>query len=142
MTKSLLATAIAGITALLTGCPGAGARNCSASPVTFPDGKCNAYYYQAVHWSGDSTTQALVNCTFDKQSVGGNVVAFHTANYGIGLRWLSADTLEVAIPDGVELDNQRHSSLYLGHRLKYAYRTLKNTEPEFNGCFAGHRGGT
>jgi len=142
VTKTLLATAITGLAALLAGCPAAGSRSCTASPVTFPDGNCSAYYYQSALWFGDSTTQALVNCAFDKQQVGGNVVAFHNTNYGIGLRWLSANTLEVAVPDGIELDNQRHSSLYMGHKLTYRYRTLKDMEPEFTGCLAGHRGGT
>ena len=143
MTKWLAVVSIAGLSALLAGCPNADYATCSSTPVTFPGGKCSAYYYQNDYGSGGVTTQAMTDCKIDSQRLGGNVVAFHTLEHGIGLRWLDANTLEVSVPDDVKLESQRTRDVYLGQPLTYKYRSLLPGSPEFSGCNPKRqRGGT
>ncbi|MGO1069623.1 hypothetical protein [Lysobacter sp. CA199] len=134
MDKWLVVAGITSATALLSGCSGTDYATCSGPTVTYPGGKCGAHYYQADYGSGGVVTQALTDCDIDSHRLGGNVVAFHTLKHGIGLRWLDANTLEVSVPQGVELEDQRRDVIYLGHSLKYKYRRLLPTNPEFSGC--------
>jgi hypothetical protein len=134
MAQWLTVAAIACLSALLVGCPSADYPTCSSLPVSFPGGKCSAYYYQTDYGPAGETTQAMTDCLIDSQRLGGNVVAFHTLKHGIGLRWLNANTLEVAVPEGVTLENQRTSDAYLGYPVTYKYRSLGQAEPEFTGC--------
>lgn len=120
--------------ALLAGCPSADYPTCSSTPVTHPGGQCSAYYYQTDYGSGGVTTQAMADCVVDSQRSGGNIVAFHTLQHGIGLRWLGPNTLEVLVPDGVSLEEQRTSAVYSGYPLTYTYRSLQAGSPEFTGC--------
>ena len=62
------------------------------------------------------------------------MVAFHDLSHGIGLRWIDAHTLEVAVPDGVRLENKRPGDTYHGYSLRYLYRSLRPTEPAYTGC--------
>jgi len=134
MAQWLPVASIACLSALLVGCPSADYPTCNASPVSYAGGKCSAYYYQTDYGSDGVTTQAMTDCLIDSQRLGGNVVAFHTLKHGIGLRWLDANTLEVAVPDGVTLESQRTKGIYLGYPLTYKYRSLQPGEPEFSGC--------
>ena len=59
---------------------------------------------------------------------------FHHLKSGIGLRWIDANTLEVAVPSDVEINDSRPSSTYLGHQLQYRYRYLQPNEPAALGC--------
>ena len=120
--------------ALLAGCPSADYPTCSSAPVTHTDGQCSAYYYQTDYGSGGATTQAMTDCVVGSQHLGGNIVAFHTLQHGIGLRWLDPNTLEVSVPDGVKLEEQRTSAVYSGYPLSYTYRSLQPGSPEFTGC--------
>jgi hypothetical protein len=121
-------------TVSLTGCPGEQLASCQGPTVSHPDGKCSAYYYQSDYHSGGATTQALVSCNIDPTKPGGNVVEFHDLSHGIGLRWIDAHTLEVAVPDGVRLENKRPGDTYHGYSLRYLYRPLRPTEPAYKGC--------
>lgn len=134
MNKCLVVASVIGVSALLGGCSAANYPTCSGPKVTYPGGQCEAYYYQTDYGTGGVTTQALTDCEIDSQRVGGNVVAFHTLKHGIGLRWLDENTLEVSVPHGVKLEDQRLSDVYLGHSLKYQYRLLRPTSSEFSGC--------
>ena len=131
--RTLLHAAYAIVALGLTGCP-APVPTCSSPPVSTPGGFCSAYYYKGDYGSGGATTQALVDCTIDGHRLGGNIVAFHTLDHGIGLRWLDARTWEVAVPAGVELKDQRKTGFYSGHVLAYRYRALRPDEPAFSGC--------
>ena len=121
-------------TASLTGCPGEQFASCQGPTVSRPDGKCSAYYYQADYRSGGATTQALVSCNIHPGKPGGNVVAFHDLSHGIGLRWMDAHTLEVAVPDGIRLEDKRAGDTYNGYPLRYLYRSLQPAEPAYKGC--------
>ena len=134
MTKKLFLAAFAASSLLLVGCPSTDFPTCSGPLAAIPGGSCRAYYYQTDYGSGGATTQALTDCEFDSQRLGGNVVAFHTLSRGIGLRWLDQNTLEVAVPSGVKLESQRSQDIYLGHRLTYKYRTLLPGDSVFAGC--------
>ncbi len=120
--------------ALLAGCPGEQMPSCHSEPASHPQGKCSAYYYQTDYGSSGKTTQALVQCNTSAAKPGGNVVAFHSVQHGIGLRWLDAHTLQVAVPEGVRLEDQRVSDTYDGYLLRYMYRSLLEGEPAFRGC--------
>ncbi len=134
MKNRLTIAVIATATVLLAGCLSTNYPTCSSGPVTHPSGKCSAYYYKTDYGSGGATTQVLTSCVVGSDRLGGNVVAFHTLQYGIGLRWLDPNTLEVSVPDGVKLVNQRTSDVYSGYPLIYTYRTLSPESPEFAGC--------
>jgi hypothetical protein len=143
MDKWLIVASIVGLSASLSGCPSADYPTCTGPRATSSGGKCSAYYYQTDYGSGGATTQAMTDCQIDSQRLGGNVVAFHTLEHGIGLRWLDATTLEVAVPDGVKLENQRTHDVYLGHALTYRYRSLQPSDSEFSACSPQRqRGGT
>ena len=92
---------------LLSGCTGDRFATCSGPVVVHPAGKCSARYYQTDYRSGGKVTQALVDCHALPAKPGGNVVALHSVANGIGLKWLTADILEVAVPVGVPLKDQR-----------------------------------
>jgi hypothetical protein len=119
---------------MLAGCPGEQFASCQGPTVSHPAGKCSAYYYQTDYRSGSATTQALVSCQIDPGQPGGNVVAFHDLSHGIGLRWLDAHTLEVAVPDDIPLEDKRTADTYNGYALQYVYRSLQPNEPAFAGC--------
>ena len=133
VSRSLLATAITAA-ALLTGCPGENFPSCQSEVVSHPQGKCSAHYYQTDYGSSGKTTQALVQCNTSAGKPGGNVVAFHSLQHGIGLTWLDPHTLQVAVPEGVKLEDQRVSDTYDGYPLRYVYRPLLEGEPGFRGC--------
>jgi hypothetical protein len=133
-TRSLSAVFALVVTASFTGCPGEQVASCQGPTVSHPDGKCSAYYYQADYHSGGATTQALVACDINPGKPGGNVVAFHDLSHGIGLRWIDAHTLEIAVPDGIRLDDKRSGDTYNGYPLRYLYRSLHSTEPAYLGC--------
>jgi hypothetical protein len=138
----LLAVAVAAcLTVMLSGCGGADYATCSSEPISHPGGKCDAYYYQTDYRSGGATTQAMVACRVDGERLGGNVVAFHTLEHGIGLRWMDATTLEVAVPSGVRLEDKRTSDVYFGHKLTYVYRSLAPDDPAYAGCRPKRRAG-
>jgi hypothetical protein len=69
------------------------------------------------------------------------VVAIHSVAHGLGLKWLSANTLEVVVPAGVELQNQRTGDTYGGYPLQYVYRQLQSGESALQGCDLGKSGG-
>ena len=143
MSKWLVIVAFPALPVLLAGCPGANYPTCSSSPVTYPEGKCSAYYYQTDYGSGGVTTQAMTDCVINSQRLGGNVVAFHTLEHGIGLRWIGPNTLEVSVPDGVKLDDRRTSDVYRGYPLSYQYVRLSPDSPDYKGCAPKRRpGGT
>ena len=127
-------TASSALPVLLAGCPSADYPTCSSSPVTHPGGNCSAYYYQTDYGSGGETTQAMMDCVIDSQRLGGNVVAFHTLEHGIGLRWTGPNTLEVLVPDGVKLEDRRTSDVYRGYPVKYQYGRLLPDSPDYKGC--------
>lgn len=129
----LIAVVLLG-TASIAGCPGEQFVSCQGPTVSHPEGKCSAYYYQADFRTGGATTQALVSCRTSPAQPGGNVVSFHDLSRGIGLRWLDAHTLEVAVPDGARLEDKRAGDTYSGYKLHYVYRTLQSTEPAYEGC--------
>lgn len=118
----------------LAGCPSADNPTCSSAPVSHPGGQCSAYYYQTDYGSGGVTTQAITDCVVGSQRLGGGIVAFHTVKHGIGLRWLSANNLEVSVPDGVKMGEQRSGDVYASYPLAYTYRNLRPDDPEFAGC--------
>ena len=120
--------------ALLSGCPGAQFPSCQSEAVAHPAGKCSAYYYQTDYGQSGKTTQALVQCATSAAKPGGNVVAFHSLQHGIGLTWLDPHTLQVAVPEGVTLEDQRTSDTYGGYTVKYVYRRLVQGDPAFRGC--------
>ena len=130
------------VSGLLAGCPGTQSSTCSGPEVLIPGGKCTAYYYQADYGAGSATTQALVKCLIDSQQLGGNVVAFHTLDHGIELKWLDETTLEVAVPKGAKLEDRRLAAAYMGHKLVYRYRYLQPSDQQFVGCLGETRGGT
>jgi hypothetical protein len=134
MNRQCRVIAVSFFTAILSGCPMEHFPSCRGDEVFYPGGKCSAYYYQTDYNSGGETTQAMVDCTINGQRLGGNVVAFHNLKTGIGLRWIDAKTLEVAVPTGVALNDQRTSNTYLGHQLQYRYRNLQPNEPAALGC--------
>jgi hypothetical protein len=134
MRKWLVIAFIASISFLLAGCPRADYSTCSSQPATFPGGKCSARYYQSNFGPGNATTQATTECKIGAQQLGGNIVAFDSIDHGIGLRWLDANTLEVSVPDGAKLEDQRQRDAYLGYRLTYKYRSLLPTDSAFSGC--------
>lgn len=68
--------------------------------------------------------------------MGSGVVGFSSLKHGIGLRWLDANTLEIAIPDGVKLDYQRKTSFHPQQGLTYRYRGLRPDDPVYAGCGA------
>ncbi len=127
--------------ALLAGCPSADYPTCSSTPVTHPGGKCSAYYYQTDYGSGGATTQAVTDCAVGSHRLGGNIVAFHTLQHGIGLRWLDPNTLEISVPDGIKLEDQRKNDVYSGYPLTYTYRRLSPESAEFTGCKPRRRSG-
>lgn len=127
--------------ALLAGCPGADYPTCSSTPVTHPDGSCSAYYYQTDYGSGGATTQAMTECVVGAQRGGGNIVAFHTLQHGIGLRWLDPNTLEVSVPDGIKLEDQQTRAIYSGYPLRYIYRRLQPGSQAIAGCTPMRREG-
>jgi hypothetical protein len=133
MDKWLAVSGLTSLILLLSGCSGAD-YTCYGPKVTYPGGKCGAYYYQTDFGSGGVTTQAVTDCEIDEQRLGGNIVAFRTLKHGIGPRWLDANTLEVSVPQGVIFEDQRQGDIYLGYSLKYKYRDLLPTNPEFSGC--------
>ena len=141
MSRSTLVTAILSA-ALLSGCDGREYATCSGPLITHPEGKCSAHYYQTDYRSGGQVTQALVECANLHSKPGGNVVAIHSIAHGVGLKWLSANTLEVAVPAGVALHDQRSRDAYGGYPLQYVYRPLQVGEPAFQGCGLGKSGGT
>jgi hypothetical protein len=128
------ALVVAGLAALLTGCPGEQFASCSGPQITHPEGKCTARYYQADYGSSGQTTQALVECAVSPARPGGNVVAFHSLEHGIGLKWLDPHTLEVATPTSVRLESKREFDTYGGYALRYVYRELTEGEPAYRGC--------
>jgi hypothetical protein len=134
VSRQLVIAALSALPVLLAGCPSIDYPTCSSVPVSHPNGKCSAYYYQTDYGSGGVTTQAMTDCLINSQRLGGNVVAFHTLEHGIGLRWTGPNTLEVSVPDGVKLDSQRTSDVYLGYPLSYQYRRLSPDSPEYKGC--------
>jgi len=134
MKASSLLTILFAACLATAGCSSEPAPSCQGPTVSHPDGKCTAYYYQTDYGSGGATTQALVSCRVDQGETGGNVVAIHDLAHGIGLRWLDAHTLEVAVPDQIRLENQRARDTYSGYALKYVYRSLRPDEPAFAGC--------
>jgi hypothetical protein len=123
--------------ALLAGCPGEHFLSCQSEAVSHPEGKCSAYYYQTDYGRSGKTTQALVQCNTSAAKPGGNVVAFRSLQHGIGLTWLDSHTLQVAVPEGVTLENQRASDTYDGYFLRYVYRPLVEGEPAYRGCGLG-----
>ena len=127
-------TAFPALPVLLAGCASDDYPTCSSSPVTHPDGNCSAYYYQTDYGSGGVTTQAMTDCLIDSQRLGGNVVAFHTLEHGIGLRWTGPNTLEVLVPDGVKLEDRRTSDVYRGYPVEYQYGQLLPDSPDYKGC--------
>lgn len=131
--RNLLLTVSAVAALALAGCPSP-SPTCSSPPVTAPGGVCSAYYYKTDYGAGGATTQALVDCNVKGSRLGGNVVAFHVLNHGIGLQWLDERTLEVAVPAGVKLENQRDADVYNGYALTYRYRALRPDEVAFSGC--------
>ena len=141
MTKAALVLAML-TTVSLTGCPGEEYASCSGPVVSPPNGKCSARYYQTDYHSGGQVTQALVSCEALPAKLGGNVVAIHSIAHGIGLRWLDPSTLEVSVPAGVPLQNQRSGDAYGGYALRYVYRDLTEGDPAFLGCGLGDSGGT
>jgi hypothetical protein len=70
------------------------------------------------------------------------VVAIHSIAHGVGLKWLSANTLEVAVPTGAALQDERSGDTYGGYPLQYVYRQLQVGEPALQGCGLGKSGGT
>ena len=102
--------------------------------VTHPEGKCSAHYYQNDYRGGGQVTQALVECAELPSTPGGNVVAIQSIAHGIGLKWLSANTLEMAVPTGIALQDQRSGDTYSGYPLQYAYRQLQAGEPAIQCC--------
>ena len=141
MSKSALVITILSV-ALLSGCPGPDFASCNGPVVSHPEGKCSAYYYQTDYRGGGQVTQALVECTALPSKPGGNVVAIHSIAHGVGLRWLNANTLEVAVPAGIALQDQRSGDSYGGYPLQYVYRQLQAGEPALQGCGLGKSGGT
>ena len=83
----------------------------------------------------------MTDCVVDSHRLGGNVVAFHTLQHGIGLRWLDPNTLEVSVPDGIKLEDQRKNAVYSGYPLTYTYRSLPSGSTEFSGCKPGRQSG-
>ena len=75
-----------------------------------------------------------MDCRVKSSKLGGNIVAFHTIEHGVALRWLGPTTLEIAVPAGVDLVDQRATGFFAGHELAYQYRSLSPSEPEFRGC--------
>ena len=141
MSKSALVAVILSAV-LLSGCPGHEFATCSGPVVIHPEGKCSAHYYQTDYRSGGQVTQVLVECVSLPSKPSGNVVAIHSVAHGVGLRWLSASTLEVAVPAGAALQDQRSGDTYGGYSLQYVYRPLQVGEPAFQGCGLGKSGGT
>jgi hypothetical protein len=136
VSRSALVIAITAA-ALLAGCPGEHFPSCQSEAVSHPEGKCSAYYYQTDYGSSGKTTQALVQCNTSATKPGGNVVAFHSLQHGIGLTWLDPHTLQVAVPEDVKLEDQRASDTYDGYLLRYVYRLMLEGEPAFGGCGLG-----
>ena len=128
--------------ALLSGCPGREFATCTGPVATHPEGMCSAHYYQADYRGSGQVTQVLVKCSELPSKPGGNVVAIHSVAHGVGLKWLSENTLEVAVPAGVALHGQRLGDTYGGYPLQYAYRQLQAGEPALQGCGLGKSGGT
>jgi hypothetical protein len=127
---------------LLSGCPGEEFATCTGPAVSHPQGKCSARYYQTDYRSGGQVTQALVECAGLPSKPGGNVVAIYSITHGIGLKWLNANTLEVAVPAGAPLQDRRSGDTYGGYPLQYVYRQLQLGEPALQGCGLGKSGGT
>lgn len=140
MSKSALATAILSAV-LLSGCPESEFATCTGPVVMHSDGKCSAHYYQADYRGGEQVTQALVECVSLPSMPGGNVVTIHSVAHGVGLKWLRANTLEVAVPAGAVLQDQRFGDTYGGHPLRYVYRPLEAGEPALQGCGLDGSGG-
>ena len=141
MNKSAVATIVLS-TALLSGCAGKEFASCTGPTVMHPEGKCAAHYYQTDYRSGGQVTQALVECVDLPSKPGGNVVAIHSIAHGIGLKWLTPNTLEVAVPVSAALQDRRDGDTYSGYPLRYVYRELKVGEPASQGCGLGKSGGT
>jgi hypothetical protein len=133
VSRSAFVVVIAAL-ALLSGCPAEHFASCRSDAVVHPEGKCSAYYYQTAYGQGGQTTQALVQCATSAAKPGGNVVAFHSLRHGVGLTWLGPDTLEVAVPEGITLVDQRTSDTVDGHRINYVYRALREGDPAYRGC--------
>ena len=113
MNKSAVATIVLS-TALLSGCAGKEFASCTGPTVMHPEGKCAAHYYQTDYRSGGQVTQALVECVDLPSKPGGNVVAIHSIAHGIGLKWLTPNTLEVAVPVSAALQDRRDGDTYSG----------------------------
>ncbi|WP_315385975.1 hypothetical protein [uncultured Stenotrophomonas sp.] len=126
-------TLLIAIVASVAGCPGESV-SCKGPVVSHPNGICSAYYYQSSYGNDEEVTQALVSCESRAGNLGGGVVSFPTKAHGIGLRWIDESTLEVAVPDGVDLEHGLLGSTYNGHALRYVYKSLQPNEPEYEGC--------
>jgi hypothetical protein len=126
--------AIAFAAALLSGCPMEKPPSCYSDVVSYPGGKCVAYYHRAENFDGVKVAEAMVNCTIKGEDRSGTVVELDNLKKGIGLRWINANTLEVAVPKGVRLNNQLTSDKYLGQQLQYRYRELKPNESAVLRC--------
>jgi len=107
---------------------------CQGPVVSHPDGRCSAYYHQSDFGSGGAVTQASVSCSISPGNPGGGVAAFQNTKYGMGLRWIDGHTLEIAVPDGVRLEEKRIGDTYNGYVLRYVYRSLQPNEPAYHGC--------
>lgn len=132
MSKTALVIAGLSVT-LFSVSPGPDFATCAGPLVSHPEGKCTAHYYQTDYRDGGQVTQALVECAAIASITGGNVVAIHSIAHGIGLKWLSANTLEVAVPAGVALQDQRFGDSYGRYTLRYVYRQLQAGEPDLQG---------
>ena len=112
---------------------------CTGQTVVSPDGDCSAYYYRARNENA-TVTQVLVECRSAwGGKAGGNVVAYHDGpDTGIALRWLSDDELEVALDPQAPVvpgpTNRYESKRYFGHQIRFTYRELNASEPEWTGC--------
>ena len=86
----------------------------------------NAMWRKETVDAPDEFLSGEIEATYDADATG--------IDHGIGLQWLDARTLEVAVPAGVELKDQRKTGFYSGHELAYRYRALRTDEPAFSGC--------
>ena len=118
------------LTFYIIGCSNADFSSCSSIRVIDSKGICSAYYYQADYGASGQITQALIDCN----GTGGNIVTLHSIDYGIGLKWIDTNTLEVSIPEEIEPNDQRKNGTYSGYKINYVYRNLLLNEPEYYGC--------
>ncbi|KRA15289.1 hypothetical protein [Lysobacter sp. Root604] len=71
--------------------------------------------------------------------MGSGIIDFGSLKHGIGLRWLDARTLEIAVPDGLALDYTHQISFHPEQGLTYRYpdlpyRSLRADDPDYAGC--------